>query len=158
MAQETWEMQETQFELHPEGVFVGQLVTFTDEGTVDGRYGPYRRGFYEVQTGEVDSNGEVFFPMKTWVSDSSGENSATTRLRQAVAGRKLSAEERKVFNPQNLVGRNVQIQVIHNERDGKKFANIESVMALPKGAGTQQARQPTAQEAHPPADDSDLPF
>ena len=180
-------MAEPVFESHPEGVYVGQLVEFHDEGYKEGKFGTYRSAYFDISTGQVNSDGEVFFPMRYYVNENAGEQSKTTLFRQAVAGRKLSRAERVDFDPETLLGEEVQVQVAHVDRDGKTYAQIANVMPLPQGAGgqpqgatqtdaaaqntrwnTQQgaqqqqqqpAREPTAQEAHPPADDSDdLPF
>ena len=64
-----FDMQEREWENHPEGVFVAQLANFVDEGEKEGRYGPYRSAYYLLQTGEVDSTGQVFPEMRYYVND-----------------------------------------------------------------------------------------
>lgn len=156
----SFNMQEPVFDVHPEGVFVGELVDFTDEGYKEGQYGTYRSAFFDISTGQLTEDGEVFFPMRFYVNENAGERSKTTLFREAVAGRKLTRPERLDFDPERILGRKVQVQVKHNERDGKKYANIDAVMALPQGAQQQQAApQPQAQAAKDvPHDDDDLPF
>lgn len=153
-------MQEPVFEVHPENVHIGRLVDFTDEGYKEGKYGAYRSAFFDIQTAEVNSDGEVFFPMRYYVNENAGEKSKTTLFREAVEGRKLTRPERLNFDPEALLGKEVQIKVIHVEREGKKYAQIESVMALPKGHQATQQR-PQQQQQRPTAsepDDDDLPF
>lgn len=178
-----WNMKESEWENHPEGVYVGRLASFEYEGEVETQYGVRERGYYEVQTEEVDSVGTLFPPLRLYVYPSSSEKSRIVQLRNAVAGRKLRADERTGnFDTDTLLNHQIQIQVVHNpSRDGEKvYANIETMMPLPRPAappagatqteaqqqqqrwntqGNQQQREPTAQEAHPPADNSDdLPF
>ena len=156
-------MQEPVFENHPEGVFVGELAEFTDEGYKEGKFGTYRSAFFDIQTGQVNSDGEVFFPMRYYVNENAGEKSKTTLFREAVYGRRLTRAERVNFDPEALLGMKVQVQVKHVDRDGKTYAQIESVMALPQGAQAQVA-QPAAQNraGAPPVetqeDSDDLPF
>ena len=142
------DMQEPVFENHPEGVFVGQLSEFTDEGYKEGKFGTYLCAFFDISTGEVNSDGEVFFPMRYYVNTNAGEKSKTTLFREAVAGRRLTRAERMDFDPEQLLGQSVQVQVKHIDRDGKVYAQIENVMPLPKGAGgvPQGATQTAAQE------------
>ena len=50
-------------------------------------------------------------------------------------GRALTAEEMENgFDLKKCINENCQLQVIHNKVDDKTYANISSIMALPKGA------------------------
>lgn len=176
-------MTEPTFENHPEGVFVGELAEFTDEGYKEGKFGTYRSAFFDIQTGQINSDGEVFFPMRYYVNENAGEKSKTTLFREAVHGRRLTRAERVNFDPEALLGMKVQVQVKHVDRDGKTYAQIESVMALPQDTGgvptgttqtaaqeqnqrwnTQQGNQQQqqgaqgAQQGSAGDPDSDLPF
>lgn len=48
-------------------------------------------------------------------------------------GRKFTAEELKAFDVVNVLGANCQINVVHNIKDGKTYANIASLVPLAKG-------------------------
>lgn len=48
-------------------------------------------------------------------------------------GRDFTQEELQAFDLRNIVGAPCLINIIHKESNGKKYANISSVMALPKG-------------------------
>lgn len=58
-------------------------------------------------------------------------------LRQDLAawrGRDFTQEELEAFDLRNIVGTSCMINVVHKvKKDGKTFANIQSIMALPKG-------------------------
>ena len=129
-------MAEPVFESHPEGVYVGQLVEFHDEGYKEGKFGTYRSAYFDISTGQLNSDGEVFFPMRYYVNENAGEKSKTTLFREAVAGRRLTRPERVDFDPESLLGEEVQVQVAHVDRDGKTYAQIANVMPLPQGGGT----------------------
>ena len=48
-------------------------------------------------------------------------------------GRDFSPEELAAFDLRNIVGKSCLINITHSTREGKTYANIGSVMALPKG-------------------------
>ena len=48
-------------------------------------------------------------------------------------GKAFTNAELEGFDLKNILGKACQLQVIHNESGGKTYANITSVMALPKG-------------------------
>ena len=173
-----WTMQDPEWELHPEGVFIGELAKFTDEGVVETRFGDRERGYYEVQTDEVDSQGVLFSTLRVYVYPGTSEKARITQLRNAVAGRKLKPEElRGMFDPESLLGNRLQVQVVHNQNGDKVYANIETMMPLPAGANVSQdtpsasattagaqdqanrwSEQGAAQEQAPGAGAGDLPF
>ena len=49
-------------------------------------------------------------------------------------GKVFSDEERKTgFDTVNLIGSNCFLNIIHNESDGKTYANISAITSVPKG-------------------------
>lgn len=61
---------------------------------------------------------------------------AKSRLRKDLAawrGRDFTDQELKAFNLRNILGTSCLIQINHKESNGKTFANLASIMALPKG-------------------------
>ena len=169
-----WKLEEREYENHPEGVFVAELVMFTDEGEVETQYGTRHRGFYELQTGQVSTDGQPL-TFRLYVYASASERARMTELRNACAGRKLSKQERVgEFDPDSLLGQKLQVQLVHNTSGDKTYVNVESMMPLPQGGGVptgatqtaaqeQNARWNTAQGQQQGAqgaqqDDSDLPF
>ena len=167
-----WNLEEREYENHPEGVFVAELVTFTDEGDVETQYGTRHRGFYELQTGQVSTDGQPL-SFRLYVYASASERARMTELRNACAGRKLSKQERVgSFDPQSLLGQKLQVQLVHNTSGDKTYVNVESMMPLPQGAQQQQAppaqtmqganqqarQQQGAQGAQQTQDEDDLPF
>lgn len=62
-------------------------------------------------------------------------NEAAT-LRQDLAawrGRDFTPEELAAFDLRSIVGASCMISIIHREYNGKTYANVSSIMALPKG-------------------------
>lgn len=59
-------------------------------------------------------------------------------------GRDFTQEELQAFDLRNIVGAPCLINIIHKENNGKKYANISSIMALPKGMPRpQMSAEPT---------------
>lgn len=62
--------------------------------------------------------------------------SESANLRQDLAawrGRDFTPDELAAFDLRNIVGTSCMINVIHRDSGGKTYANIQSIMALPKG-------------------------
>lgn len=69
----------------------------------------------------------------------------SSNLRQDLAawrGRDFTGEELEAFNLRNIVGKSCLINVIHKESGNKVYANIQSIMALPKGMKAGQLSEP----------------
>jgi hypothetical protein len=61
------------------------------------------------------------------------ERSTLRRDLAAWRGRDFTAEELAGFDLQNIVGKSCLINVIHRDYNGKTYANIQNIMALPRG-------------------------
>lgn len=58
---------------------------------------------------------------------------------EAWRGKKFTAEELQGFDLKNILGAPCQLQVIHAEVGDKTYANIGSIMSLPKGMAAPEA-------------------
>ena len=71
----------------------------------------------------------------------------SANLRQDLAawrGRDFTPEELEAFNLRNIIGTSCLINVVHKEKsNGSKVANIQSIMALPKGMEKGQLSEAT---------------
>jgi hypothetical protein len=57
---------------------------------------------------------------------------------QAWRGKAFTEEELDGFDLKNVLGKGCQLQIIHAESNGKTYANIASIMGLPKGMKIQE--------------------
>lgn len=60
----------------------------------------------------------------------------SANLRQDLAawrGRDFTGQELEAFDLRSIVGTSCLINVVHQAKNGKTYANIQSIMALPKG-------------------------
>jgi hypothetical protein len=67
------------------------------------------------------------------------EKAALRKDLEAVRGKAFTKEEAARFNLLGLLGTNAQLQVTNEERDGKTYANIAAMMALPRGTPNRPA-------------------
>ncbi len=51
-------------------------------------------------------------------------------------GRSFEDEEKIGYDLEKLVGKNCLLNIVHNEKDGKTYANISGVIAVPEGTET----------------------
>ena len=62
---------------------------------------------------------------------------------EAWRGKAFPAETLKEgFDLKKILGKTCQIQIIHNENNGKTYANIAGIMALPKGTKSLESENP----------------
>ncbi len=71
-------------------------------------------------------------------------NEAATLRRDLAAwrGRDFTGEELAAFDLKNIVGKSCMINIIHSEYNGKVYANVGSIMALPKGFEAAKLSEP----------------
>jgi hypothetical protein len=70
------------------------------------------------------------------------EKSKLRKDLQGWRGKVFTPEELEGFDIGKLLGVNCLIQVLHNTKDGKTYANISSIMPLPKGFEKRTAENP----------------
>jgi hypothetical protein len=121
-----------------QAVCVGLFDCGTDEG---GQYGPKRKMVlvWELPqaTIDIERDGETVTLPRNISQRYTMSMNEKARLRQdveAIRCKRLTKEEAKAFDVSCILGMNAQIQVTNVEKDGKTYANIETVMACPKGA------------------------
>lgn len=79
---------------------------------------------------EPMSDGKPFMLSKRY-SLTLGKKALLKKDLEGWRGRNFTEEELKGFDVEKLIGKQCQLQVIHNEKGGKTYANIQTV--LPKG-------------------------
>lgn len=133
----------------PEGTYSAVCNMLIDLGMQrNEKYGSVARN---VQIGwqipdeiiEIDGKEEPRIISKSYTL-SLGEKANLRADLAAWRGRDFTPEELKAFDLRNIVGAPCLINIIHKENNGKKYANISSIMALPKGMPRpQMAGEPT---------------
>ena len=131
--------------LIPEGVKIGVCYLVCDLGTQKGEWMGKEKLTHKVLIGweipgvrmKYEKDGEEHdAPRAIWQRYTlSLDKKANLRKHlDAWRGRSFTADELKGFDLKNVLGKACQIQVVHNDgKDGKTYANIGAIMALPEG-------------------------
>jgi len=130
----------------PEGQHLGICDMMVDLGMQDGgQYGPKHKVYIRFQipgervTGEWD--GEAYDrPAVTGIqlTLSLGKNSAMRPFLESWRGKKFTSEEVRGFDIVNVAGKAAYLNIVHDEKDGKTYANIQSIMPVPPGMSPPQ--------------------
>ena len=112
--------------IHPTGTFRAQIKHFVNEGIGSGG-----RAWYDLHTAHTTRTDGITFPLRYSINMDASPKSATTLLRNAVAGRTLTKEELKTFDPADLIGHFVKATVAHatGQHTEDPYHYIESVEA-----------------------------
>ena len=125
------------FEPIPEGSYTATCIRVIDMGTQTGAYGPKRKVLvtWEVPEHEVeDAYGDKKPGLISQTYTASLSDKANLRRDlESWRGKKFTAEELKGFDLASVLGAGCLLGVVHNDSDGKTYANISSILALPKG-------------------------
>lgn len=124
-----------------EGTHPAICDMMVDLGMQDGgTYGPKHKVYIRFQIpGERiqgEYNGEAYDrPAVTGIqlTVSLSKNSNMRPLLESWRGKKFTPEELREFDITKVAGKPALINIVHEEKDGKTYANIASIMPLPRG-------------------------
>lgn len=101
------------------------------------KFGNTQRKFmmiWNILGEEIEFNGEKLpRTMSKEYSFSLNEKSTLRKDLQAWRGRTFTEEELRKFDVLNVINKPCQLQILLEEKNGKQYNNIASIMALPKG-------------------------
>jgi len=129
------------FEPLPAGTYVARCVSVVDLGVQDTPWGgkekvylgfeiPDERVEWKDKEG-VDHEGPAFIGSRYTLSIN--EKSILGQHLTSWRGKAFTEEERLGFDVFNVLGAPCMISVIHTTKETKTYANIQSIMRLPKG-------------------------
>lgn len=128
------------FTPHPEGQFSARCIDVVDIGWVRTDYGPkykIRVVFFCGETVEREIEGEKRTVPLTVISRFTATLSPKGNLRpflESWRGAVFTVSEAARFDMEKMLSAAAYIQVVHNKgTDGKTYANIKSIMRLPRG-------------------------
>ncbi len=166
------------FKPHPVGPHAAVCCDVVDLGIWQDQYpGQPPRNVRKIrlvfQTAEFREDGQRFTVGRMFTA-SLGEKANLRKFLESWRGRAFTPEELAGFDLVKLIGAPALVQVKHREKQGKTYADIDSVMQLPKGmvklqvenytrVKDREPQKPTTGDPHdgfpPPIDeDDDLPF
>ena len=160
---------------HPEGQYATRCIDLIDYGMVQmtwqGRTKNKHRiclRFWCGEHGEDEEGKKIPLWVDAFYTLTLDERGSMRPFLQAWRGQAFTADELKGFNVAVLVGKDAMIQVSHNTKGERTYANIDSIMRLPKGmegpgdlSGYIRVKDRPSEngEGHAePEDDDSLPF
>ena len=170
------------FENHPEGQYRAVCVDVVDLGEVENKqYGKVQHKIALVFHSEARTKEGKPFEIWSRHTATLHEKGSLRKFLQGWRGRAFTSEELLSFDLEKLIGVGAFIQVIHNTKGDKTYANIDTIMLPPKGTEKllptegyerRKDRKPevshapepamagpsNAGDAYDPDDDDDLPF
>ena len=162
---------------HPEGQFASSCIDVIDMGMVEMNWQGQTRTKHRIVIrffcGEdfVDAEGQIQpLWVDKWFTLSLHENSALRPFLENWRGKKFTPDELKGFDVEKLVGVSAYLQISHNATPTKTYANIDTLIRLPKGmeapaapTGYVRVKDRAPKNGSAPAegqryDDDNLPF
>jgi hypothetical protein len=127
-------------QIAPEGAYPAVLIQIIDKGTtLDEKWGSKKRKVqfvFELPTETAifkEENGEQPFIVKTIFNLNMGEKSSLRKFIESWAGKKMTDAQAGDFEIFKLLGVPCMLNVAHNGKEDRTYANIMSVSPLPKG-------------------------
>ena len=127
----------TTFEKCPAGNHLAVCIEVIDQGTQEETFAGETKTRRKIYIGwetphETGEDGKPFRIGRSYTFSAS-EKAALRRDVESWLGKNLSEELQKGFSMQSLIGKGCFLNVVHEENNGRNYANIHSVAALPKG-------------------------
>lgn len=122
------------FDPAPPGLHSAVCCDVVDLGLVDGKFGPKRKLKLIWQLKARNKQGERFQARASY-TQSLMDGSNLRRDLESWRGRAFTAEERKAFDVEKLIGVNCQLSLKHNvsKSTGRTYAQVTAVLPAQKG-------------------------
>lgn len=166
-----------QYDPAPAGVHVAVCVDVIDLGLLEVTYSGKTKKQHKVrlawQIGEDREDGKPFLVQKQYTLSLSEKATMRADL-ESWRGRPFTPAEEGGFDVETIIGAPCMLNIVHETKEGKTYANIKAVMPLMKGASKIVPRdyvrvcdrppvegEPAASEEHAPfspVTDEDIPF
>ena len=115
------------FEAHPAGHYRAVLVDATPLKVVESKFGKKEVFRLVFETENVREDGRRSCMWSKNLTPSLHEKSSLRKTLKQIIGRDLTADERKGFELENLIGVPVNLMVGHEESNGTVYANILAI-------------------------------
>jgi hypothetical protein len=150
------------FQPAPEGTHAAVCVDVVDLGIVDTPFGKRHKIVIVWQIDETMENGKPYLVQRQYTCILT-EKATLRRDLESWRGSPFNPTELEGFDVEKLIGVACLINVIHEQRNGTTYANVASVMRLPKNMTAPVTRDYTRRKDRPQAQtaeitDDDIPF
>lgn len=156
----------------PPGVHPAICIDVVDLGLLETTYNKQTKKSHKIyviwEIDEADEKGSRFTVRRRYTL-SLGDKASLRKDLESWRARAFTPEELKGFDVEKLIGVNCQLNVVHEVRDNKTWANVTAIMPLGKGmqrmaASPSYVRVKDRKEGDAPQDgdfaanDEDVPF
>jgi len=156
----------------PEGAHPAVCVDVVDLGTLEVNYGGKSKKQHKIrivwQIDENQEDGKPFIVQQRFTL-SLHEKAGLRKALESWRGKQFTDDELEGFDVETVIGKPCLLNVMHNKKDGAVYANVTSIMRLPKGLAILTPRDyvrvidRTPDQASPDQDfgeitDDDVPF
>lgn len=121
----------------PEGQFAAICVDAVDLGMMTSHYDKKERTVQKCRlaflTEDVDPVTKKMYYVGQMFTLSLSDKANLRKFLESWRGKKFTAEELEGFDVEKLIGAGAFIQVVQVQREAATYANIETIMKLPKG-------------------------
>lgn len=158
-----------EFPAHAEGQHQGTIVEFIDRGLVEDTYNgetkTRHKAIISILSKTATNDDGSFCKLDLFVTLSGAPNSTLTMIREALAGKKFSRQALEAFDSDDLVGLDVEYQVVQYEgvagNTRSKLGLLPNgqlaIRAIGPNSGVAVGMDPQQQPVPIPEDDG-LPF
>jgi hypothetical protein len=115
------------FKLHPVGQFTGRITGVEDRGMIETTFGTKRKLSVKIECDSTTADDGAKYTIAKWFTVSSHPKSALSKFRVALLGRRLTPDEAAGLDQKELIGKRCGYMVVHTERDGTTYANIDQL-------------------------------
>ena len=120
----------------PQGAFPAVCCDVIDVGEVKTSYGGKERIQHKItivwQVDETSETGERYTVRRRYTASLDPKASLRKDL-ESWRGKPFTFDELAGFDLEKLLNAPAMINVMHQDRDGETYANVQSIMPLPKG-------------------------
>lgn len=155
------------FENHPQGQYRAVCMDVVDLGMVENKqFGKMQHKVAIVFHSEAKMKDGRPFEVWERFTLTLNERGRLRSFLQSWRGRAFTEAELAGFDLEKLIGVNAYLQVIHNQSNGKTYANVSTIMLLPRGTAKleptkgyerRKDRKPEMSKAPEPAMASSVP-
>jgi len=124
---------------HPADQYAARCIDVVDMGWQKTEYGPkykVRVVFFCGETEEREFEGvkkQMPLTVSCFFTASLHEKANLRGFLESWRGQAFTPEEAQAFDLEKMLGAPAFVQIVHNESNGKIYANVKSIMRLPKG-------------------------
>lgn len=126
-------MRKSDFVAAPAGLHGAVLCDVTDLGELPTPWGPKPKIELRWQIEAVNQNNGKRFLVSKRYNNSQAPSSNLRLDLESWRNKKFSDDEMERFDLEALLGKNCQLQIMHNTKDGTTYANVNTVLPPAKG-------------------------